>query len=38
MNDPIRRIHGLFEPSLDSSKAGFIVELRIFFIQQNLAQ
>lgn len=33
MNDPIRQIHGLFEPSLDSLKAGFIAELRIFSVQ-----
>lgn len=37
MNDPIRQIHGLFEPLLDSSKVGFITELRIFSVQQNLA-
>ena len=37
MNGPVRRIHGLFEPSLDSSKGGFVAELRIFSVQQNLA-
>lgn len=37
MNGPVRQIHGLFEPLLDFSKVGFIAELRIFFVQQNLA-
>ena len=38
MNGLVRRIHGLFEPLLDSSKElGFIAELPIFSVQQNLA-